>query len=100
MTLRTSIDEMRLMRIIVAGFAIGMGHIIERLELLAVPCGHRMALLAIHRNVLATEFEIGLVVIEGTGRFERIHSMAVQALGRHGSLVPVIVTWHARLVQS
>lgn len=52
MALRTSVREVRLVWIVVARFAIGMRHFIEGLELLAVPCGHSMALFAIHRYVL------------------------------------------------
>jgi hypothetical protein len=78
-------------RIIVARLAIRMRHIVEHLEILAVPGGRSVTFLAIDRHVFALQFEIRLVVIESARRTESLHVMALQAFAGHGALMEILV---------
>jgi len=77
------------MRIRMARPAVGVGHIPELLELLAVAGGHLVALFAIDLHVPTAQGEIGLGVVELLHWFPSRHIMTATAILGHAPLVEV-----------
>lgn len=78
--LRARVREVRLVRVAVARFAIGMGQVGELLELLAVTGGNLVALLAIDLRMSATQGEVGLRMVELPHRLPSRHVVAAAAI--------------------
>ena len=82
------------------GVAVGIVHVFETLADLAVHHLFLMALLAGQRLMLAQQGEMGFPVVKGFGILKTVETMAFRTIGRHFTLVEIVVTSQTRFVQA